>query len=148
MPPARPAPFFPAPQAPPTPPGGEEATGGGGEDGEEEPFLEPGWPHLQLVYEFLLRFIVSAEVKVRRRRRSPRRKQQRALRKNSAATTIQRRQLHGRLLAHAHRKLMISPPAPAPCNCHFRPPARPLPRRRAGQERQEGRRLDVLQQAD
>jgi len=34
-----------------------------GEDGEEEPFLEPSWPHLQLVYEFLLRFIVSAEVR-------------------------------------------------------------------------------------
>jgi len=37
----------------------------GGEDGEEEPFLEPAWPHLQLVYEFLLRFIVSAEVKAK-----------------------------------------------------------------------------------
>jgi serine/threonine-protein phosphatase 2A regulatory subunit B' len=29
---------------------------------EEEPFLEPSWPHLQLVYEFLLRFIVSSDV--------------------------------------------------------------------------------------
>lgn len=50
--------------APAVLPGGEEVTGSsGGEDGEEEPFLEPSWSHLQLVYEFLLRFIVSAEVK-------------------------------------------------------------------------------------
>lgn len=26
---------------------------------EEEPNLEPAWPHLQIVYEFLLRFVVS-----------------------------------------------------------------------------------------
>lgn len=52
--------------APAVPPGGEEVTGSaGGEDGEEEPFLEPSWPHLQLVYEFLLRFVVSAEVKAK-----------------------------------------------------------------------------------
>lgn len=30
---------------------------------EDEPVLEPSWPHLQVVYEFFLRFIVSAEVK-------------------------------------------------------------------------------------
>jgi serine/threonine-protein phosphatase 2A regulatory subunit B' len=29
---------------------------------EDEPFLEPAWPHLQLVYEFFLRFIVSSDV--------------------------------------------------------------------------------------
>lgn len=29
---------------------------------EDEPVLEPSWPHLQVVYEFFLRFIVSAEV--------------------------------------------------------------------------------------
>ena len=29
---------------------------------EDEPVLEPSWPHLQVVYEFLLRFIVSSEV--------------------------------------------------------------------------------------
>lgn len=47
-------------------PGGEEVTGaGGGEGEEEEPLLEPSWPHLQLVYEFLLRFIVSGEVKAK-----------------------------------------------------------------------------------
>eukprot|EP00249_Psilotum_nudum_P023764 c28977_g1_i3 orf=905-2506(-) len=28
---------------------------------EEEPTMEPAWTHLQIVYEFLLRFIVSAE---------------------------------------------------------------------------------------
>ena len=28
---------------------------------EEEPTLEPAWPHLQYVYEFLLRFVVSNE---------------------------------------------------------------------------------------
>jgi len=52
--------------APPLPPGGEEVTGvAGGEDGEEEPYSEPAWPHLQLVYELLLRFIVSGEVKAK-----------------------------------------------------------------------------------
>lgn len=30
---------------------------------EDEPVLEPSWPHLQVVYEFLLRFVVSSEVK-------------------------------------------------------------------------------------
>ena len=29
---------------------------------EEEPVLEAAWPHLQIVYEFLLRFVVSSEV--------------------------------------------------------------------------------------
>lgn len=29
---------------------------------EDEPVLEPAWPHLQVAYEFFLRFIVSAEV--------------------------------------------------------------------------------------
>ncbi|KAG5186544.1 protein phosphatase 2A regulatory B subunit [Tribonema minus] len=29
---------------------------------EDEPRLEPSWPHLQLVYEFFLRFVVSTEV--------------------------------------------------------------------------------------
>lgn len=29
---------------------------------EDEPYLEPSWPHLQLVYEFFLRFIVSSDV--------------------------------------------------------------------------------------
>ncbi|KAL4301836.1 hypothetical protein GQ457_10G026380 [Hibiscus cannabinus] len=28
---------------------------------EEEPSMDPAWPHLQIVYEFLLRFIVSPE---------------------------------------------------------------------------------------
>uniref|UniRef100_A0A2P2KVQ7 Serine/threonine protein phosphatase 2A regulatory subunit n=1 Tax=Rhizophora mucronata TaxID=61149 RepID=A0A2P2KVQ7_RHIMU len=28
---------------------------------EEEPTLEPAWPHLQIVYEFLLRFVASSE---------------------------------------------------------------------------------------
>merc|ERR1719426_32011 len=35
--------------------------GGGGED-EDEPFLERAWPHLQIVYEFFLRFVVSNDV--------------------------------------------------------------------------------------
>lgn len=30
---------------------------------EDEPVLEPSWPHLQVVYEFFLRFVVSGEVK-------------------------------------------------------------------------------------
>ena len=29
---------------------------------EDEPAMEPAWPHIQVVYEFFLRFIVSAEV--------------------------------------------------------------------------------------
>ena len=29
---------------------------------EDEPSLEISWPHLQLVYEFFLRFIVSSDV--------------------------------------------------------------------------------------
>lgn len=29
---------------------------------EDDPVLEPSWPHLQVVYEFFLRFIVSSEV--------------------------------------------------------------------------------------
>ena len=29
---------------------------------EDEPNLEPAWPHLQVVYEFFLRFVVSGEV--------------------------------------------------------------------------------------
>ncbi|KAL2505306.1 Serine/threonine protein phosphatase 2A 57 kDa regulatory subunit B' theta [Abeliophyllum distichum] len=28
---------------------------------EEEPLMDPGWPHLQIVYEFLLRFVASPE---------------------------------------------------------------------------------------
>jgi len=31
----------------------------------DEPALDPQWPHLQLVYEFLLRFVVSAQTEVR-----------------------------------------------------------------------------------
>ena len=29
---------------------------------EDEPVLEPSWPHLQVMYEFFLRFVVSSEV--------------------------------------------------------------------------------------
>ena len=32
-----------------------------GED-EDEPALEQAWPHLQIVYEFFLRFVVSHDV--------------------------------------------------------------------------------------
>lgn len=34
---------------------------------EDEPILEPAWPHLHIVYEFFLRFVVSGstEAKVR-----------------------------------------------------------------------------------
>ncbi|KAK3149718.1 hypothetical protein QOZ80_3AG0221520 [Eleusine coracana subsp. coracana] len=34
---------------------------GAAPDEEEEPFLEPAWPHLQLVYELLLRYVVSPD---------------------------------------------------------------------------------------
>ncbi|KAK8965660.1 Serine/threonine protein phosphatase 2A 59 kDa regulatory subunit B' gamma isoform [Platanthera guangdongensis] len=33
----------------------------GPETEEEEPTMEPAWPHLQIVYEFFLRFIASSE---------------------------------------------------------------------------------------
>jgi len=37
---------------------------------EDDPVLDPQWPHLQLVYEFLLRFVVSSQSEVRVLRRS------------------------------------------------------------------------------
>ncbi|XP_074312031.1 serine/threonine protein phosphatase 2A 57 kDa regulatory subunit B' beta isoform-like [Silene latifolia] len=44
------------------PPSSHENTGVEATDPEEEePYLEPSWPHLQLVYELLLRFIVSPD---------------------------------------------------------------------------------------
>lgn len=39
--------------------------GDGADAEDEEPTLEPAWPHLQVVYEFLLRFIVSNETEAR-----------------------------------------------------------------------------------
>ena len=48
------------------PPSNHEITGSAAGDNfdpeEEEPTLEPSWPHLQIVYEFLLRYVVSNEV--------------------------------------------------------------------------------------
>lgn len=45
------------------PPTNHETTGSGTGDSvdpeEEEPSLEPAWPHLQIVFEFLLRYVVS-----------------------------------------------------------------------------------------
>ena len=38
------------------------AAGDNLEPEEEEPTLEPSWPHLQIIYEFLLRYVVSNEV--------------------------------------------------------------------------------------
>ncbi|GAA0140166.1 protein phosphatase [Lithospermum erythrorhizon] len=45
------------------PPATHENTGGqnGGDPEEDDVFLDPSWPHLQLVYELLLRYIVSQE---------------------------------------------------------------------------------------
>ncbi|CAK9142988.1 unnamed protein product [Ilex paraguariensis] len=44
------------------PPASHENTGSENmEPEEEEPYLEPSWPHLQLVYELLLRYVVSSE---------------------------------------------------------------------------------------
>ncbi|WVZ60110.1 hypothetical protein U9M48_010173 [Paspalum notatum var. saurae] len=34
---------------------------GAAPDDEEEPYLDPSWPHLQLVYELLLRYVVSPD---------------------------------------------------------------------------------------
>eukprot|EP00982_Pelagococcus_subviridis_P009908 30957-Pelagococcus_subviridis.AAC.14 len=48
------------------PPSNHEITGSASGDNfdpeEEEPTLEPSWPHLQIVYEFLLRYVTSNEV--------------------------------------------------------------------------------------
>nr|XP_010940226.1 LOW QUALITY PROTEIN: serine/threonine protein phosphatase 2A 57 kDa regulatory subunit B' beta isoform-like [Elaeis guineensis] len=44
------------------PPASHENTGSEGADPEEEdPYLDPAWPHLQLVYELLLRYVVSSD---------------------------------------------------------------------------------------
>ncbi|KAH8969212.1 hypothetical protein BDL97_02G022300 [Sphagnum fallax] len=44
------------------PPSSHENTGSENFDPEEEePTMEPAWPHLQIVYEFLLRYVVSSE---------------------------------------------------------------------------------------
>jgi serine/threonine-protein phosphatase 2A regulatory subunit B' len=44
------------------PPSSHENTGSDSFDAEEEePTMEPAWPHLQIVYEFLLRYVVSSE---------------------------------------------------------------------------------------
>ncbi|OAY66310.1 Serine/threonine protein phosphatase 2A 57 kDa regulatory subunit B' beta isoform, partial [Ananas comosus] len=53
---------------PPSPHDLSDGGGGGGGGGalapdpeEEEPYLDPSWPHLQLVYELLLRYVVSPD---------------------------------------------------------------------------------------
>lgn len=44
------------------PPGAHENTGSANTEAEEdEPYLEPSWPHLQLVYELLLRYVLSTD---------------------------------------------------------------------------------------
>lgn len=44
------------------PPASHENTGADNADPEEEdPFLDPAWPHLQIVYELLLRYVVSPD---------------------------------------------------------------------------------------
>ncbi|KAI8563267.1 hypothetical protein RHMOL_Rhmol03G0099500 [Rhododendron molle] len=44
------------------PPASHENTGSENVDPEEdEPYLDPSWPHLQLVYELLLRYVVSSD---------------------------------------------------------------------------------------
>ncbi|KAL8036257.1 hypothetical protein ABFX02_12G146900 [Erythranthe guttata] len=44
------------------PPSSHENTGSENTDPEEEdPYLEPSWPHLQLAYELLLRYVVSSD---------------------------------------------------------------------------------------
>ncbi|ONK64677.1 uncharacterized protein A4U43_C07F28690 [Asparagus officinalis] len=44
------------------PPASHENTGSEGADpDEEDPYLDPAWPHLQIVYELLLRYIVSSD---------------------------------------------------------------------------------------
>ncbi|KAF8395276.1 hypothetical protein HHK36_019219 [Tetracentron sinense] len=44
------------------PPASHENTGAENTDPEEDdPYLEPSWPHLQIVYELLLRYVMSSE---------------------------------------------------------------------------------------
>ncbi|KZV31806.1 serine/threonine protein phosphatase 2A 57 kDa regulatory subunit B' beta isoform-like [Dorcoceras hygrometricum] len=44
------------------PPASHENTGSeGGDPEEDEMFMDPTWPHLQLVYELLLRYVVSSD---------------------------------------------------------------------------------------
>ncbi|XP_073298042.1 serine/threonine protein phosphatase 2A 57 kDa regulatory subunit B' beta isoform-like [Primulina huaijiensis] len=43
------------------PPAFHENSGSETTDPEEEPYLDPSWPHLQLVYELLLRYVVSSD---------------------------------------------------------------------------------------
>ncbi|KAJ0394219.1 hypothetical protein P43SY_001034 [Pythium insidiosum] len=46
----------------PAPPPGSAMDGKTEAPEEDEPMLEPSWPHMQLVYEILLRFVLSKEV--------------------------------------------------------------------------------------
>lgn len=44
------------------PPSAQEITGGpGGDPEEDDMYSDPAWPHLQLVYELLLRYVVSSD---------------------------------------------------------------------------------------
>ncbi|XP_078435402.1 serine/threonine protein phosphatase 2A 57 kDa regulatory subunit B' beta isoform-like [Wolffia australiana] len=43
------------------PPAAHESGGDNGDPEEEEPYLDPSWPLLQLVYDLLLRYVVSSE---------------------------------------------------------------------------------------
>ncbi|KAG6494428.1 serine/threonine protein phosphatase 2A 57 kDa regulatory subunit B' alpha isoform-like [Zingiber officinale] len=48
------------------PPASHENTGAEPADLEEEdPYLDPAWPHLQLVYELLLRYVVSSDTEAK-----------------------------------------------------------------------------------
>ncbi|XP_009768299.1 serine/threonine protein phosphatase 2A 57 kDa regulatory subunit B' beta isoform-like [Nicotiana tabacum] len=44
------------------PPASHENTGLEGVEDEDEMYLDPSWPHLQLVYELLLRYVMSSEM--------------------------------------------------------------------------------------
>lgn len=48
---------------------GELRDDDGMEFDEDDPALEPAWSHLQIVYEFLLRLVVSSETEPRTARR-------------------------------------------------------------------------------
>ncbi|KAJ0942288.1 putative protein phosphatase 2A, regulatory B subunit, B56, armadillo-like helical [Helianthus annuus] len=54
-------------ECPPPPPSNYRSArcSNGGENEDDEPSFDPAWPHLQLVYDILLKFVTSASVEAK-----------------------------------------------------------------------------------